>query len=322
LLEKLLGWTGCVWRPEDDGSIHIFVPKQDTSTIWVTATAYSLLDLRIPVTANGYVYVCTTAGTSGGTEPTWKTGIGDTIVDGTVVWTVAYDFEYELTADEKTRHTFYDKAYNRRLVMPSHITVESRSTDSPSYSGTAQTGDHSSRPTNLQKQKFTPMRLASNAQATNIATVLIAKLVRDAETGSAKVPLNAGQEVHDFVNFIDDREGVSRNGVVREVVKTCKADDVGGDTFHMQVRFGLVASEAVLGIHPTSTAPVNLEMNFLLLVQELELVQERINTLWGNYNALFGNQDIIIARLEQMKEYILTAELHAYSTLTIPSEAA
>ncbi len=95
LAEKLLGWTGCVWRPEKDGKIHIFVPKKDTSTAWVASTAYSLRDEVIPTTANNYVYICTTAGTSDSSEPTWATGIGDTIVDGSVVWTVAYDYEFE-----------------------------------------------------------------------------------------------------------------------------------------------------------------------------------------------------------------------------------
>ena len=43
-----------------------------------------------PSTPNGYVYECTTAGTThASTEPTWPTtGIGSsTVSDGTVVWT-------------------------------------------------------------------------------------------------------------------------------------------------------------------------------------------------------------------------------------------
>jgi hypothetical protein len=55
---------------------------------WAATTAYSVGDAVEPTTPNGYRYVCTTAGTSGGSEPTWPTtGIGSTIVDGTVVWT-------------------------------------------------------------------------------------------------------------------------------------------------------------------------------------------------------------------------------------------
>jgi len=55
---------------------------------WAVSTAYTTDDWRIPTTANGFVYECTTAGTShAATEPTWPTTIGDTVSDGTAVWT-------------------------------------------------------------------------------------------------------------------------------------------------------------------------------------------------------------------------------------------
>jgi len=40
-----------------------------------------------PITKNGRKYICTTAGTSGVSQPTWPTTIGNTVVDGTVTWT-------------------------------------------------------------------------------------------------------------------------------------------------------------------------------------------------------------------------------------------
>lgn len=54
---------------------------------WAASTAYSLGDLVIPTTPNGYKYKVTTAGTSDGSEPTWPTTLGATVADGTVVWT-------------------------------------------------------------------------------------------------------------------------------------------------------------------------------------------------------------------------------------------
>ena len=39
-----------------------------------------------PITRNGFKYVATTTGTTGGTEPTWPTVVGNTVVDGGVTW--------------------------------------------------------------------------------------------------------------------------------------------------------------------------------------------------------------------------------------------
>jgi len=64
--------------------------KQHTllgDTAWVASTAYALGDIVIPTTNNGFWYECTTAGTSGASEPTWPTTEGQTVTDGTAVWT-------------------------------------------------------------------------------------------------------------------------------------------------------------------------------------------------------------------------------------------
>jgi hypothetical protein len=59
----------------------------DDPGAWVATTAYSLGAFRRPTTANGFRYEVTTAGTSGGAEPLWPTAVGNTVADGTVVWT-------------------------------------------------------------------------------------------------------------------------------------------------------------------------------------------------------------------------------------------
>lgn len=69
------------------GVDNITLTPTDTLPEWVTATAYALDDQVEPTVDNTYVYRCTTAGTSGGTEPTWPTVVGSTVTDGTVVWT-------------------------------------------------------------------------------------------------------------------------------------------------------------------------------------------------------------------------------------------
>lgn len=59
---------------------------------WAAGTAYAVGDTVEPTVQNGYRYVCTTAGTSGSSEPSWPTsGIGSIVNDNGVVW--------ELTAE-------------------------------------------------------------------------------------------------------------------------------------------------------------------------------------------------------------------------------
>jgi hypothetical protein len=57
-----------------------------TAIRWVASTAYNLGDVTRPVTANSHLYQCTTAGTTGSSQPTWPTSAG-TVTDGTAVWT-------------------------------------------------------------------------------------------------------------------------------------------------------------------------------------------------------------------------------------------
>lgn len=48
--------------------------------------AHVLTDTVRPTAANGCLYVCTVAGTSGTTEPAWPTTVGATVVDGSLTW--------------------------------------------------------------------------------------------------------------------------------------------------------------------------------------------------------------------------------------------
>ena len=56
-------------------------------TAWAIETEYSLEDYHVPTIDNSMCYECTTAGTSGLTEPVWTTTVGWTVSDGAVTWT-------------------------------------------------------------------------------------------------------------------------------------------------------------------------------------------------------------------------------------------
>jgi len=74
----LRGYTGVISHGYNTGLAR---------AIWVKNTAYSLDDVRTPTTVTGYQYRCSVAGTSHATtEPTWPTGLGAVVTDGTVTW--------------------------------------------------------------------------------------------------------------------------------------------------------------------------------------------------------------------------------------------
>lgn len=60
---------------------------------WAASTAYSAGNYVVPTNFNslagstGRIFKCTTAGTSGSTQPTWPTTAGGTVTDGGVTWT-------------------------------------------------------------------------------------------------------------------------------------------------------------------------------------------------------------------------------------------
>ena len=56
---------------------------------WAASTAFSVGDIRRATTdqPSGLFFRCSTAGTSGSSEPAWLNMVGDTVTDGTCVWT-------------------------------------------------------------------------------------------------------------------------------------------------------------------------------------------------------------------------------------------
>jgi len=72
------------------------------ATAWAASTAYSVGDIVKPTTENGYLYRCTSAGTSDSSEPTWpdpgdSDDFGDTVVDNGATWEA---WSYNTSEDE------------------------------------------------------------------------------------------------------------------------------------------------------------------------------------------------------------------------------
>lgn len=75
------GFLGLAYLPDTGAAV---TPVIDVSDTHATTTAYTVGESII---ASAVVYQVTTAGTSGGSLPTFNTTTGDTTVDGTVTWT-------------------------------------------------------------------------------------------------------------------------------------------------------------------------------------------------------------------------------------------
>lgn len=77
---------------------------------WAASTAYSVGDTVKSSSYDARRYVCTTAGNSGASEPTWDTTIGNTTSDGSAVWTAyeAWTKEGTVTVPGSDRRSFVD----------------------------------------------------------------------------------------------------------------------------------------------------------------------------------------------------------------------
>ena len=83
------GSTDSTKKCQASGGGNFDITPTDSVGIWAATTAHVLNDEIQPTTDLGYYFKCTTAGTSGGSEPTWSGAAteGDTIADGTITWT-------------------------------------------------------------------------------------------------------------------------------------------------------------------------------------------------------------------------------------------
>ena len=68
------------------GTRNLSIIYCKASAAWTASTVMTAGDFRRPVSANGRRYYAS-AGTTSGTEPTWPTAYGATVVDGSVTWT-------------------------------------------------------------------------------------------------------------------------------------------------------------------------------------------------------------------------------------------
>lgn len=153
------------------------------------------------------------------TSPTYTGGSVCASADSGATWTAdatidalfecyGYDYSYSLVAGE---HNFFSKAYQKALVIPNQIIIKSQTDDASQYQGSyTDSTSYALLPITQPYQTY----VVSDAEATAIATAMICKLVQQSQQGYGHVPMNAGQEVHDYVLITDARAGDTRYGNV------------------------------------------------------------------------------------------------------------
>jgi hypothetical protein len=120
----------------------------------------------------------------------------------------SYNYSYDLTAGD---HKFYLKNYRTRLTIPNFVSVESLD---GTYSGYAEDSrSYTQRP--VQRKFY--LAVTSNDEANAMSAAILQQYQLGSETGSAQVPMNVGQEIWDYVNIVDSREGDDRKGNIQYV---------------------------------------------------------------------------------------------------------
>ena len=85
------------WNPGAGARNHHFIQAISwRPPVWAANTAYAKDTTIWPSAGHAHVYVCTVAGTSGSTPPTWPTAPG-TFTDGTVTWKYGTTWHMELS---------------------------------------------------------------------------------------------------------------------------------------------------------------------------------------------------------------------------------
>ncbi len=109
--------------------IQVYNVTAAASGAWAATTAYSVGDRVLRSTGagleevTGLFMLCTTAGTSGGTEPTWDTTVGNTTADGTVVWTT-----FAISVENDTQSVDWTLSYTDGEEFTSGDNVRVRAT--------------------------------------------------------------------------------------------------------------------------------------------------------------------------------------------------
>jgi microcystin-dependent protein len=192
----------------------------------------------------------------------------------------SYDYAYALSAGA---HKFFMKSYRRQLVLPNYITVNSLRDSSPSYSGVAQ--DSGNFPL-LPTPRWYEVNVASNAEAEDVADMILWHLQLDSLIAQANVPMNLLQEVWDYVDVLDSREGDGRVGNIQSLTRNV---DTLACTWGMTFSFGPQGERAIVRNTGASLTTLDQLSSISTAVQGLETTAQQQATQLDNLASQLGN---------------------------------
>jgi len=243
----------------EDSLIDVYQPK-DTMRIYEGESQLSQLDKLLSWTkcvsrfrADGHIHILSP------------------IVSG-----VSYDFSFN---DLKGYHTFFNKVYRDRLVLPNKIIIHTADGVTPAYTGNY---TDSVSYALLPKEDSEVMTLASDAQATAIATAKIQKLQQEAEKGSGTAPLNVGQELFDYIDVVDSVAGDERAGNIGYLSELIDKDG----KFEQSFGFGAMLLGGLIGSGGAAMAGGT--FTYDQVASLISDIYDNLNSMADSINNAFG----------------------------------
>jgi len=203
-----------------------------------------------------------------------------------------YDNEYTLVQG-RDYHNFFNKRFRRRIVSPNYITFMNHPSHDDSHTGFAKIA--SADLTDMLERETHYVRATSNAQCTNLATAYLSKLQQVAEKGAGVLPfVHFGQEIYDYVNFVDARAGDERAGNVGFITRYYQPGQ-----FNMHIGFGRspLGVAALQGLATETGQRLTVE-NLMPLFDSLYSYVEQIIDILGNKADIDTINDTLLALYE------------------------
>ena len=190
----------------------------------------------------------------------------------------SYDYEFN---DAVTNHNFFEKGVRERLVIPNKIVVSSAESHTTQFTGEAT----DSASFNALGRYITDapfhIRATSDAQCTAIAEAMIQHKQVDAEKGHGTAPMNAGQEVGDWIKITDSIASDTRVGNIGYLERIYKV----GKKLEQEFRFGALpdAMELAIGVTEgelSAQTALNIALDTMRAIEAEKMREYILQKLW------------------------------------------